>query len=221
MSQRITIHFARPIAVFPLPGCVPLPHNLQPLHIFEPRYRQMVGDALDSTGLVAMGQFVGHVDREAYLNAHPPLRECVCLGYIEEYETLDDGRLLIMLRGLCRAKIVREVPHEPYRTAVLEPTEWPPASDEDLAEQRDVLRELLDDPAFDALEDADPLRDVFETNIPTAALLDLLIDTVCLDTEERYTMLKQHSARSRAGWLINRMAYLRDVARTTGPPDYL
>ena len=221
MSQRITVNFARPMSLFPLPGCVLLPHNLQPLHVFEPRYRRMINDALDSTGLIAMAQFVGHVDRESYLNARPPLRDSVCLGYIEEYEALDEGRYLVMLRGLCRAKIAEEVDHEPYRTAQLEPTEWPPAPDEDLVEQRDTLQQLIDDPAFDALEDAEQLREVFDTDIPTAALIDVLIHATNDDADELYKMLKQTSAQSRGSWLINRLANLRDAARATGGSDYL
>lgn len=221
MSQRITVNFVRPMALFPLPGCVLLPHNLQPLHIFEPRYRQMVADALDSTGLIAMAHFAGHVDREAYLNARPPLRDSVCLGYIESYEALDDGRYLVMLRGLCRARIVEEVAHEPYRKAQLEPTEWPPAPDEDLVEHRNTLRLLIDDPAFDPLEDIDQLREVFDTDIPTAALIDVLIHATNDDADELYAMLKQNSALSRGGWLINRLANLRDAARATGPSDFI
>ena len=54
MSHTLTIDFNKPIALFPLPGCVLLPHNATPLHIFEPRYRAMTSDALDTTGLIAM-----------------------------------------------------------------------------------------------------------------------------------------------------------------------
>ena len=55
MAQTVTIDFSQPVPLFPLPGCMLLPHATVPLHIFESRYRDMVGDVLDGAGLIAMG----------------------------------------------------------------------------------------------------------------------------------------------------------------------
>lgn len=97
------------VPVFPLAGAMLFPHSQLPLHIFEPRYRAMTKDALDGEGLIAMVQ-----PRET--DDHPALFEIGCLGQIVDSEALDDGRYNIVLEGVKRFRILREVPVEtPYR----------------------------------------------------------------------------------------------------------
>lgn len=91
------------VPVFPLAGGVLFPHSQLPLHIFEPRYRAMVTDALNGEGLIAMVQ-----PREN--GSRPPLFEIGCLGQIVESEALEDGRYNVVLEGVKRFRIVREVP---------------------------------------------------------------------------------------------------------------
>jgi len=89
------------IPVFPLAGALLFPRAQLPLHIFEPRYRAMVQDALASDGLIGMIQ-----PRDS---AEPPaLFEIGCLGRISASEELDDGRFNLVLEGLGRFRIVRE-----------------------------------------------------------------------------------------------------------------
>ena len=90
------------IPVFPLAGALLFPRAQLPLHIFEPRYRDMVRDALAGDRLIGMVQ-----PRD---QAEPPaLFETGCLGRIEACETLDDGRYNIVLEGLTRFRILREI----------------------------------------------------------------------------------------------------------------
>lgn len=214
MTEQITLNFQHPIALFPLPSAVLLPHSVMPLHVFESRYRQMTHDALDAAGLIAMALFENEVPEDEYLNGRPALRPDVCVGYIERYETLEDSRYLILLRGLCRARIVDEVPSDAeYRQALLEPTEYPPAADMVLQPQREALQRGLDDPALSRLSGLDELRKLFDREVPTVGLIDLMISMLVDDAETRYAMLKETNAHRRAAFLCGRLAKLRQSVR--------
>ena len=92
------------VPVFPLAGALLFPRGQLPLHIFEPRYRAMVRDALASDRLIAMVQpKEGEVDE-----APPALFEIGCIGRIGTCEELEDGRFNIVLEGLSRFRIARE-----------------------------------------------------------------------------------------------------------------
>ena len=90
------------ISIFPLPGAVLYPDLQLPLHIFEPRYRAMVSDAL------ARDRRIGMIQPQRS-NEGAPLFEIGCLGRIGEVEALDDGRFNIILQGEARFRILREL----------------------------------------------------------------------------------------------------------------
>lgn len=97
------------VPIFPLAGALLFPRAQLPLHIFEPRYRAMVRDALASDGLIAMIQPRDHQEP-------PSLFEVGCIGRINASEELGDGRFNIVLEGLGRFRIAREAEVEtPYR----------------------------------------------------------------------------------------------------------
>ena len=90
------------LSVFPLTGALLFPRMQLPLHIFEPRYRAMVSDALARDRRIGMIQ-----PRDA---ADPPgLFDMGCVGRIAEVEALPDGRFDIVLEGLARFTVVREL----------------------------------------------------------------------------------------------------------------
>jgi uncharacterized protein len=105
------------IPVFPLQGCILLPRSSLPLNIFEPRYLQMVSDALTKDRVIGIVQPGGAVeDGESPEGKTCALREVGCIGRITAYNETDDGRILITLTGLARYTIVREQPTSmPYR----------------------------------------------------------------------------------------------------------
>ncbi len=96
------------ISIFPLPGAILFPGLQLPLHIFEPRYRALVQDALARDRRIGMIQpligpkAVGPADA-------PPLYAIGCLGRIDEVEALDDGRFNIVLEGEARFRMIREL----------------------------------------------------------------------------------------------------------------
>jgi hypothetical protein len=97
------------VPIFPLAGAILFPRSQLPLHIFEPRYRAMVRDALASDGLIAMVQ-----PRDQ--DEPPALFEVGCIGRISSSDELADGRFNIILEGLGRFRIAREAEVDtPYR----------------------------------------------------------------------------------------------------------
>src|SRR5438105_1414231 len=102
--------------LFPLPNLVLFPHVAQPLHIFEPRYRQLMADALADDRLIALALLRPGWE-EAY-NQRPPICPVVCLGRIHHEQHLPDGRYNLLLHGLARAHVREELKTDrPYRVA--------------------------------------------------------------------------------------------------------
>lgn len=89
------------VPIFPLGGALLFPRTQLPLHVFEPRYRDMVRDALAGNRMIAMVQPRDHLDP-------PGLFEIGCIGTITGSETLEDGRFNIVLEGTSRFRIARE-----------------------------------------------------------------------------------------------------------------
>lgn len=119
------------VPVFPLAGALLFPGSQLPLHIFEPRYRAMVRDALDGDGLIAMIQPRPDAEQGA---SHPALFEVGCIGRIAACDEMDDGRYNIVLEGLSRFRIAREAAVEtPYRQVDADRSAFPPADDSALA----------------------------------------------------------------------------------------
>jgi Lon protease-like protein len=117
--------------IFPLSNVVLFPDARLPLHIFEPRYREMTADSLAADRTIGM---VLLVDEES--EADPPaIYEVGCMGVITEWNRLPDGRYHLILEGRRRFRILNEPESsKPYRSAVTE---------------------LLDDPSFDDLSGPD------------------------------------------------------------------
>ncbi|HEY4563025.1 MAG TPA: LON peptidase substrate-binding domain-containing protein [Thermoanaerobaculia bacterium] len=117
------------IPVFPLTGSLLLPGNLLPLNVFEPRYRNMVADALDGDQVIGMVQPLTPRQDNWVATAQQPedpeIYTIGCLGRIEEHELQDDGRHLVVLRGVARFRVRRELPPQRgYRRVVADYSEF-------------------------------------------------------------------------------------------------
>jgi uncharacterized protein len=96
------------LAIFPLEGALLLPHGQMPLHIFEPRYREMVEDALGNARMLGMIQ-----PRAAHPHPLPDdaaVFDTGCAGRIISFAETEDGRFVITLKGVCRFRIAEELP---------------------------------------------------------------------------------------------------------------
>ncbi len=92
------------LPVFPLPGLLLFPRCQLPLHIFEPRYRAMLGDVLNSHGMIGMIQPLESLDSD-----HITLYKTGTIGRVVSHKEMVDGRYYVILEGVCRFDIVREL----------------------------------------------------------------------------------------------------------------
>ncbi len=106
------------VPIFPLPNVVLFPKTLVPLHIFEEKYRIMTREALAGDKRIAMVLLrdVWEAEHKKYSAMH----DIACLGKIETYEELDDGKYNIVIVGIHRVRVIREVQSSPYRLVEVE-----------------------------------------------------------------------------------------------------
>jgi len=100
------INFPKIIPVFPLSNFIIFPKTSVPLNIFEPRYIEMVNDAMKSNKLIGIIQ---PLSSDSALKIEPELHKVGCVGRIDTFEKTDDGRYLIELKGLIRFEKLREI----------------------------------------------------------------------------------------------------------------
>ena len=106
------------LPIFPLPNVVLFPHVFLPLHIFEPRYRAMVADAIEGDRLI--GMVLLRPGWQEMYNGRPPVYPIGCAGVITHHDRLPDGRSNIVLRGLQKFRILDEDDSRVYRVARIE-----------------------------------------------------------------------------------------------------
>jgi Lon protease-like protein len=105
--------------LFPLPNLVLFPHVMQPLHIFEPRYRELLEDALDGDRLIVMAVLAPGWERN--YEGRPKLYPMACLGRITTHCRLADGTYNALVLGLRRVRLLRELaPVRSFREAEIE-----------------------------------------------------------------------------------------------------
>ena len=108
------------ISVFPLSNFIMFPGTTVPLNIFEPRYLQMVNDSMKNNRMIGMIQ-----PKKSGMLKKPDLYEVGCMGKITSFNETEDGRILIILNGVCRFKIISEIKTDKlYRECNVEYTDF-------------------------------------------------------------------------------------------------
>lgn len=210
-GQSISVNFAREMPIFPLEAVVLLPQQVLPLHIFEERYRQMIGRCLDGSGQLAIA-----VVREGVedTSGNPPVQPAVCVAQIVQHETLPDGRYNVLLQGVCRARIHRELPpttERLYRAAFLEPVGEPnPDSDHLFALREWIEAELSDGPLKQMAVAEHVVEYVRNEEVPNSAVLELVSFALLTDPALRYRLLSEGDLDERAAIV---RAELADLSR--------
>ncbi len=119
MSDSAPVPLSGEVPVFPLPGVVFFPRTVLPLHVFEPRYRAMVRDAVDGDGLIAISLL--QPGWETDYEDNPAFHDIGTVGRIEDLEPLEDGRFNLRLVGLQRVRFETQVKNRPYRVVRITP----------------------------------------------------------------------------------------------------
>jgi Lon protease-like protein len=185
------------IPIFPLPNVVLFPNVFLPLHVFEPRYRQMVDDALNDDRII--GMVLLRPGWEGNYEGRPPVYPIGCAGVITHAEKLADGRFNIVLRGMEKFRIASETSDRPYRlasvTAVLEP---PPESVRDAMrdERRRLEALLVPQPEGHQRDPKVP------TSMPDEDLVNALAQYLDFDAVEKQALLERDGLLERCRSLI-------------------
>src|SRR5689334_12879799 len=140
-DQWALTNFQSRARLFPLPNLVLFPHVVQPLHIFEPRYRQMTADALTGDRLIALVLLKPGWEED--YDGRPPVHPVACLGRVVADQLLPDGRYNLLVRGLSRVRLLGEASDDkPYRIARAELiNDEPPAELTEAKRLRQALAE--------------------------------------------------------------------------------
>jgi uncharacterized protein len=183
--------------LFPLPNLVFFPHVMQPLHIFEPRYRQMTADALAGDRYIAM--VLPMPGWEETYEAAPPLHSVACVGRIIAEQRLDDGRYNILLRGFARVRIVKEITTKKmYRIARTEILDEIPLADDDLALR--WRKTLIDkSPGWfpNQGEVVEQFGKLLHSDLTLGTLCDIMTFALPLDAEFKQALLEQLNVETR------------------------
>jgi Lon protease-like protein len=198
------------LPLFPLPNVVLFPNVFLPLHIFEPRYREMVADSLSSDRLI--GMVLLRPGWEHDYEGRPPVYPIGCSGVITHAERLPDGRYNIVLRGVERFRIVEEETSRSYRRAVVDPVRESDLGSGDRAEiskYRARLETLLTPSVEKA--GADP-------KVPAAMsdedLVHALAQYLHLDPLEKQALLEEPGLCARAAALVELLEMKMLAARS-------
>jgi len=176
------------LPVFPHPGVFLFPGRLLPLHIFEPRYRQMIEDLLDKQGLLIIsGIQVGH---ESEALESPPFYEIGGLGEIVGHNHLEDGRFLVTLHGKKRVRVREVESDKPYRLVEYEEIQESQPTGEGAVATTIALREAIHERSEDEIEIPD--------EAPMSPLADLLLHFLKLPPEEMQAAFAEPDAGKRA-----------------------
>ncbi len=199
------------LPLFPLPTVVLFPNVFLPLHIFEPRYREMVADAEANDRLI--GMVLLRPGWDGSYEGRPPVFSIGCSGVMTHVERLADGRYNMVLRGLERFRIVEEDHARAYRRATVEPLAEPRLT----ADARQVIRTCRS-----KLESmlAPVERVGGDPTIPSAMadedLVNALAQYLDLEPLEKQALLEQPCLRSRAESLVELLEMKILMARTPG-----
>ena len=208
--------FPSSLPIFPLPTVVLFPNVFLPLHIFEPRYRQMTADALAGDRLI--GMVLLRPGNDTDYEGRPPVYGTGCTGLITHAEKLDDGRFNLVLRGLEKFTILGE--EDPavgrlYRSAFITPIdETVPKADRDpLREARRKLEGLLE-PLFEGT-----MESRLPQNMPDDDLINALAQYLDFDPMEKQALLERLGPLARCRSMIELLemkALLKNSAGDAG-----
>lgn len=189
--------FSGKARLFPLPNLVFFPQVMQPLHIFEPRYRQMTADALEGDRFIALA-----LPKPGWENDYagkPELHPVACVGRILAEQQLDDGRFNILLRGVARIRLAKEIASKKlYRMARVEVLHDTPIADEDRSCH---WRRLLIDKTPSWFPNQDEIvgqfRKLLHGDLGLGMLSDIIAFALPLEAEFKQTLLEELDVETR------------------------
>jgi uncharacterized protein len=216
--------FSGQARLFPLPNLVMFPQVMQPLHIFEPRYRALIEEALDHDRLMALAVLAPGWEKN--YEGRPKLREHACLCRVATYQKLPDGCYNALVLGVRRVRLVEELPaSKPFREARVNLLEdiYPMESGTERAGlQRDLMA------AFKRILPSLPhaheqLDQLLGAQIPLGMLTDIVAYTLDFPLDLKERMLAELNVDARAAALLEKLrcgAMPSRPGKSSFPPDF-
>jgi uncharacterized protein len=192
--------------LFPLPNLVMYPHVMQPLHIFEERYREMLEDALAGDRLIAMALL--KPGWETDYESRPPIARYACLGKVVTHHRLPDGRYNLLLMGVGRIRILNEIePPRSFRQAKVELLRET-FEEESSLRIEELQRDLL--VAFQRFlpcgcQAPEQLREMLADHLPLGMLTDLAAYALPLSVSMKQRLLAESRVDLRAQILLEQL----------------
>jgi uncharacterized protein len=177
------------LPMFPLANCVLLPGGLLPLHVFEPRYRELTRDCLAGHQLMGVARLRPGYETTYY--GRPPVYEKCGVGRIICSEELPDGRFALLLRGVARAEIARELPsNRNYRVVEARAIDDTKYDVQDASGQHRRLIQLCDRLADVIEKGGSQLRDLVRSFETPGACADAVAAALVMDADARQELLE-------------------------------
>jgi ATP-dependent Lon protease len=193
--------------LFPLPNLVLFPHVMQPLHVFEPRYRDLLEESLAADRLVAMAMLAP--GWECDYEGRPPLSSVACLGRVAVSHRLEGGAYNVLLVGLKRVRLLKELPaRKSFREARVEICEdsYPP----DEAATTAVLQRKLRNAFLQVLPDLpqaqDQLEQLLSSDISLGTLTDIISYMLEIDLARKEALLGEPNVHRRTELLLEHLS---------------
>jgi Lon protease-like protein len=218
--------FAGVVRLFPLPNLVLFPHVVQALHIFEPRYREMLEDALAGDQLISLALLQPGWEQE--YEGRPAIFPVTCIGRVVAHARLEDGRYNILLHGLRRAAIVREFPPEhSFRlaeVAIMDDVYPSGGATRRTQIQRDLLR-IFQRLVPDSPVAQEQFEQLLSQQLPLGVVTDVVAFSLPLELDFKRQLLSEWNVDTRAEQLLERLQKWNAPTHGDGtgqgfPPDF-
>ncbi len=207
--------------LFPLPNLVLFPHVLQPLHVREAEYKELLTEALAGDRLIA----ITHCDPTRCFEPFPcPQSHLVgCLGGIVAHHRLPNGDWNLLLVGLSRMRLVAEIPSDTsFRKAQVELLDdcYRPEQATDRAMLARRLRGALLDVLCEQLDVEDQWDRILAGDVPLGVLTDIVSYVLHITTEQKLALLAEADVDRRARLLLEHLERFRSFELYRGPEPF-
>ncbi|MFG0261376.1 MAG: LON peptidase substrate-binding domain-containing protein, partial [Novipirellula sp. JB048] len=189
--------------LFPLPELVMFPHAMQPLHLFEPRYCELLRESLASDRLIAMATLTGGISTLA--DGAPPIATTVCIGRIVSHAELENDRHNILLVGVKRATITREIDAgRSFRIAEVEVHSdlYPPIGAESRRQLKQELLEAFATVIPSSKQASQSLHELMAGQMGLGPITDIIAYTLPFEIESKLRLLAIADVDDRAAELV-------------------
>ncbi len=207
--------------LFPVPDLVMFPHVIQPLHVFEPRYRDLLAEALDDDQLIGMPVLASECETDC--DERPELRPIACLGKIISYQTCGNGRSNILLLGLHRMRLMDELTSaKPFREANVRLIDdvYSPNADQQRNRVHRALLTAFKRKLSRESEAKDCFDELLRGDISLSVLTDIVAHTLDLAASYKAQLLSEPDVDQRARWLLTKLRQKRRGKLPTNGYDF-